>query len=148
MARLVERVRRLRSGEQSPGSTGTSRKPDLISRRPSPRGTLGRPVIGHHTKSHKAVAFRFLRLNFSALFSICVPLVTLLFCPMEPRFPNSTCSRALSLCIIGFAYRAAEARSQNVSQARRNSRESIGFFCRVATAGPNGDVRWGQIIAV
>jgi hypothetical protein len=28
-----------------------------------------------------------------------------------------------------------------VSQARRNSRESIGFFCRVTPAGPNSDVR-------
>jgi hypothetical protein len=61
--------------------------------------------------------------------------VTLLFLLLGPTFLNSTCSRADYLCIIGFAYRAAEARSQ-MSQARRNSRESIGFFCRVRTCWP------------
>jgi hypothetical protein len=61
--------------------------------------------------------------------------VTLLFLLLDPTSPNSTCSRADYLCIIDFAYRAAEARSQ-MSQARRNSRESIGFFCRVRICWP------------
>ncbi len=61
--------------------------------------------------------------------------VALLFLLLDPTSPNSTCSRADYLCIIDFAYRAAEARSQ-MSQARRNSRESIGFFCRVRTCWP------------
>jgi hypothetical protein len=50
--------------------------------------------------------------------------------------------------MIGFAYRAAEASTQ-LSQARRNSRESTGFSAAFAFAGPNSGV-WslGQSIAV
>jgi hypothetical protein len=56
--------------------------------------------------------------------------VTLLFLLLEPTSPNSTCSRADYLCIIGFAYRAAEARSQNESGSPQFSRVNRVFLPR------------------
>ena len=75
------------------------------------------------------------RNDFRLTYPVRLHPVTPLFLPLDLTSPNSTCSRADYLCIIDFAYRAAEARSQ-MSQARRNSRESIGFFCRVRTCWP------------
>jgi hypothetical protein len=72
-------------------------------------GALGRPVIGHYQEKPLNVAFL-----FPDWFSRCDPSynpsVTSLFLLLERGLPNSTCSRAVYLCIIGFAYRAAVAR--------------------------------------
>ena len=73
--------------------------------------------------------------SFWLTYPACTHPITPLFLRMQLTCPNSTCSRADYLCMIGFAYRAADARSQ-MSQARRISRESIGFFCRVRTCWP------------
>jgi hypothetical protein len=68
-------------------------------------------VIGHLQKSHSAVAFRFYR-RYLVYLPLYGPSVTFQFLLLATNFPNSTCSWVVSLCIIGFAYRAAEARPQ------------------------------------
>src|SRR5271156_6665455 len=80
-SRLIQRVRRLRSGEQSPGSTGTSRKPELHVL-PTTCGTLGRPVIGHRYEKPLSRGFSVLVRTFRLTYPLCPPrntLVTLLF---------------------------------------------------------------------
>jgi hypothetical protein len=132
-----------------PGSTRTSRKPELYI--PQTGFGAGDPWEASDWPSLRKATHPWLfdfRYHFSVDPRRPLSPVTLLFLLLGPTSPNSTCSRADYLCIIGFAYRAAEARSQ-MSQARRNSRESLGFSAAFALAGPKSGVQsLGQSIAV
>jgi len=133
---LEQRVRRLRSGEQSQVLPGPAANRSSTSRA---LASAGDPWEASDWPSLRKATQPWLfdfRRGFPADLPRLLLPVTLLFLLLAPTSPNSTCSRAEYLCIIDFAYRAAEARSQ-MSQARRNSRESIGFFCRVRTCWPN-----------
>jgi len=124
---LEQRVRRLRSGEQSQVLPGPAANRSSTSRA---LASAGDPWEASDWPSLRKATQPWLfdfRNDFPADLHVCLHPVTLLFLLLGPTSPNSTCSRAEYLCIIDFAYRAAEARSQT-SQARRNSRESIGFF--------------------
>jgi hypothetical protein len=80
-------------------------------------------------KSHSAVAFLFLA-TFSALFPLIWPDSNPFTLTSGTKLSNSTCSRTAYLCIIGFAYRAAEARSRSESSSPQFSRVNRVFLPR------------------